>query len=548
MLAFSMRYRFLVALLALGVIASSVPLYKILKQEYIPSDVDEAEFEVSVNAPEGTSLAAMDEVMQAISDELRSIPGITLVMANSGSFFLGAVNFGNIYVRMAPHEERTFSLARLWHGLWAGDPRQAFQGNYTQREMIQTVRQRLRKFREVRTQVRNFPAFNIGSGNFEIDFAIRGPDLKMLATYGEQLRAQAPSLGLVDINTTLRLNKPELRVEIDRARAADLGVDTEDIARALRLMIGGEEKVSRFRDPSLNEDYDVQLRLREEDRNDSDTIWRLNVSRQGGGMVRLDNLVRLVSAQTPSRIDRIDKQRTVNVRGGIAPGYALADRIEALRTAAAALNMPPAYNTRVSGRGKELEKTFREFIWAFLLSLIFMYMILASQFESLVHPLTILLSLPLSVPFAFFSLWYTDNTLNLYSALGILVLFGVVKKNAILQIDHTNNLRQRGMDRLEAIMVANRDRLRPILMTTLALVAGMLPLAVGTGPGADERRSIAIVVIGGQTLSLLLTLLVTPVVYSIFDDIGTLFRRAVPTRSPQTAPEPVAPLQATEAD
>src|SRR5207253_3603511 len=200
-------------------------------------------------------------------------------------------------------------------------------------------------------------------------------------------------------------------------------------------------------------------------------------------------------------------------------GFGQADRIQALREEVAKMNLPAGYTTAVSGRARELEKTFTEFLWVFLLSVIFMYMILASQFESVIHPLTILLSLPLSVPFALFSLWYTGNSLNLYSALGILVLFGVVKKNAILQVDHTNNLRARGMVRLEALMQANRDRLRPILMTNFALVGGMLPLALGTGPGAEERRAVAVAVIGGQSLSLLLTLLMCPVAYSLIDDL-----------------------------
>jgi HAE1 family hydrophobic/amphiphilic exporter-1 len=237
-------------------------------------------------------------------------------------------------------------------------------------------------------------------------------------------------------------------------------------------------------------------------------------------LARLDNLVRITPALTASRIDRSDRQREARLRASVAPGYGLADRIEALRVAADDLNMPVAYTTGVSGRGREMERTLGEFLLAFLLSIVFMYMILASQFESVVHPVTILISLPLAIPFALLSLWLTGNSLNLYSILGILVLFGVVKKNSILQIDHMNNLRTAGMERLAAIMQGNRDRLRPILMTTLALVAGMLPLALGTGPGAEERRAIAVVVIGGQTLALLLTLLATPVVYSLLDDLG----------------------------
>jgi len=284
-------------------------------------------------------------------------------------------------------------------------------------------------------------------------------------------------------------------------------------------MVGGDDRVSRFRDPSVNDDYDVQLRLAEGDRNDPTTISRLYVPRVNGALVRLDNLVKIVPGTTASRIDRLDRQRQVSLRGGIAPGYALADRLEALRAAFAEMNLPPVYTTQVSGRGRELERTFKEFLWAFLLSVIFMYMILASQYESLVHPFTILLSLPLSLPFALFSIWLSGNTLNLYSALGLLVLFGVVKKNAILQIDHMNNLRAQGMERLTAILQGNRDRLRPILMTTLTLVAGMIPLAVGSGPGVEERRAVAVVVIGGQTLCLLLTLVVTPVAYSLLDDV-----------------------------
>jgi HAE1 family hydrophobic/amphiphilic exporter-1 len=542
MLRWSIGHRLAIMLLAALIVLSSIPLYRQVQQEYIPSNVDEAEFDVSVTAPQGTSLASMDDIMRAVENEIRAVPLVRLLLCDAGGGFISGVSTGGCYVRIAPHQERVFSFGRLWRETLNAQPWVAFQ-NTSQRDIMQHVRARLRKFSDLRTSVRNLPSFNIGGGNWDINFNIRGPDLQALAAYGEELRIRSQKLGIIDADTTLKLDRPELQVVIDRKRAADLNVDTEHIASALRLMVGGDEEVSRFYDPSVNEEYDIQLRLAPDDRDDRDTISRLYVPRGSAGLIRLDNLVKIESAQSASRIDRLDRQRLVSLRAGIAPGFALADRLEALNQEIREMNLPAAYTTSLSGRGRELERTYYEFIWAFLLSIIFMYMILASQYDSTIHPLTILLSLPLSIPFALLSLWLTGNSLNLYSALGVLVLFGVVKKNSILQIDHMNRLRGEGMERAQAIITGNRDRLRPILMTTLALVAGMLPLALGSGPGAEERRAVAVVVIGGQSLCLLLTLLVTPVAYSIFEDAARAFswkRLAASPRPPRASKKPAA--------
>jgi HAE1 family hydrophobic/amphiphilic exporter-1 len=509
-----------VGILTAVVVLATVPLYVVLRQEYIPTDVDEAEFQVSVTAPEGTSVAAMDEAMRAIAGEIRATPGVKRVLTAAGGFFLGAVNWGYAHVRLAPHEERYFSFARLVGGILRLEPLAAFRGNHTQRAVMQEVRKRLARFSELRVSVRNLPAFNLGGAPVDIDFNIRGPDLTALARYAEELRTRILAAGgIADADTTLKLDKPELRVVVDRDRAADLGVSMEDIASAMRLMVGGDDRVSRFVDPTVNEDYDVQVRLQEHDRTDERTIARLYVPRAGGSVVRLDSVARLEPAATASRIDRLDRQRVASLRATVAPGYALGDRLEMVRREAAALQLPPGYSTGVSGRGRELQRAFGQFAWTFLLSIAFMYMILAAQYESLVDPIVILLALPLAVPFALLSLWLAGSTLNLYSALGVLVLFGVVKKNSILQVDHIKQLRAKGLDRTAAILQGSRDRLRPILMTTLTLVAGMLPLALGRGPGAEERYTIAVVVIGGQSLSLLLTLVVTPVAYAVLDDL-----------------------------
>jgi HAE1 family hydrophobic/amphiphilic exporter-1 len=271
-------------------------------------------------------------------------------------------------------------------------------------------------------------------------------------------------------------------------------------------------------------------------------ISGLGYEDRGSVLTRIDNVVWFEETFSPARIDRLDRQRMVAVRANISAGFALSDRLEEVKKAANEIGLPSGCATRVLGRGRELERTLQDFTWTFVLSFIFMYIVLAAQYEHLVHPLTILLSLPLAVPFGLVSLWLGGETLNLYSALGILVLFGVVKKNGILQVDHMNQLRAAGLPRAEAIVQANRDRLRPILMTTLSFVAGMLPLLIATGPGAEERRSIAVLVVGGQLLSLLLTLLAVPVIYSLLDDLGAMFQGRAALRSPVDAdvPEPMA--------
>jgi HAE1 family hydrophobic/amphiphilic exporter-1 len=540
MLRGCLRHRAACTVVGLLVIASSVPLYKMVRMEFIPGRVDEAEFEVNVSAPEETSFLAMNEIMKDVEARIRDVRGVQLVLTEVGGGFISGVNSGECYVRIVPHEERVFSLGRLWRSTLAGDPAAAWRDTYSQQDVMQEIRRKLAGMGGLRTSVRNMQSFNFGGTRFEIDFVIRGPDLQQLHDYAETLRLKTPELGgIVDADITLKLDKPELRVFVDRAAAADLGVDTADVAGTLRLLVGGDDEVSRFHDPSVNEDYDIRLRLQPSDRMLADRLFELYVPSRTRGLVRLDSVARLEPAQSASRIDRSNRQRQASVRASVGPGYALADRIEALQAAADDLNMPETYTTAVSGRAKEMARTYNEFILAFALSIVFMYMILAAQYESLVHPLTILLSLPLCMPFALLSLWATGDTLNLYSALGVLVLFGVVKKNAILQIDHINQLRRRGEERHIAVMHGCRDRLRPILMTTLSFVMGMLPLAIGTGPGAEERRTISVVVIGGQTLALLLTLLLTPVAYTLLDDGLAWVRRALGrAEAPATVAEP----------
>ncbi len=322
--------------------------------------------------------------------------------------------------------------------------------------------------------------------------------------------------GVADPDTTLRSGKPEVRVDIDRARAADLGVSVIDIEDAINTLIAGQV-ASTFN--AGDDQFDVRVRAPESFRSSEAGLGRLTVPSSKRGSVGLDELVTMHSAAGPSSVNRINRQRQVTLTCNILPGASQAEVLSLLDKAATDLHMDPAYSSGRAGASKELARTGYYFALAFSLTFIFMYIVLAAQFESFIHPITILLTLPLAIPFGILSLLVTGQTVNIFSGLGLLLLFGIVKKNAILQIDHMNQLRREGMPRLEAIMQANRDRLRPILMTTIALVAGMLPLVISSGTGAATNRSIGVLVVGGQSLCLLLTLLAVPVFYSYFEDI-----------------------------
>jgi HAE1 family hydrophobic/amphiphilic exporter-1 len=494
MLCWSMAHRKIIVGLSALVVVSIVPLFMFIGKN-LQADDDRSEFEVAITAPEGTSLAAMGTILDRIARDIRGMHGVSATQSTAGGGALGAVNSGTVYVKMVGDAERNFS----------------------QQDLMQEVRALLKRFPpELRTSVGQAGGQPGGGRNAAFQYTVAGPDLDKLAAYSQALVKKLREIpDAVDGDTSLVLSKPELRVEINRERAADLGVRAGDIGQALNILVAGQT-VSNF-DAGIDQ-YDVILRAGGQSRSSADALKRLIVASTKKGWTSMEDVVTIKEGDAPSVIERLDRGRQVTVFCNVAPGGSQAKIIAAMDQASKDLNMDPGYFSRTAGLSKELGRAGYYFVLAISLSFIFMYMVLAAQFESFLHPITILLTLPVAIPFGILSLLVAGQTVNIFSGLGLLLLFGIVKKNAILQIDHTNGLRAKGMTMYEAIIQANRDRLRPILMTTVSLVAGMLPLVLSNGPGAATNRSIGILVVGGQSLCLLLTLLMVPVFYSLFED------------------------------
>lgn len=502
MLKWSMGHRWAIVLLSVLVIVSTAPLFMFVGKNFLPVD-DQAQFELNVRMPEGSTLSSTSGLAERMAADVRKLPGVTDTLVTIGSGQQQIVNLANIYVKMAPIEERSISQQDLMIRV-----RNEILGKYLKEYPDQ-----------LRTSVNPVAAISGGGQrNADINFVISGPDLDKLTKYAGDLLAKLKTVpDVVDADSTLITGKPELRVVIDRARAADLGVRVADVAQSLNTLVAGQ-KVSTFN--AGTDQYNVRVRAIGEFRASAEGLKRMLVASQKVGWVSLDNLVRVEEGTGPSSIDRYNRQRQVMLVANVKPGGSQTAVSAKLTEFAKAENMDSSYRTFLAGRTRELARTGQYFLLAIVLSFVFMYMVLAAQFESFIHPITILLTLPLAIPFGIVSLLVTGQTVNIFSGLGLLLLFGVVKKNAILQIDHTNGLRRQGMERRDAIIQANRDRLRPILMTTIALVAGMTPLTLSSGPGSGTNRSIGVLVVGGQTLCLLLTLLAVPVFYSLFDDLA----------------------------
>jgi HAE1 family hydrophobic/amphiphilic exporter-1 len=500
-LSWALAHRGVVAGLAVLVLLSSVPLFMVAKKNFLPND-DQSQFEIGLRAPEGTSLDSTEIIANRIAADVRQLPEVDYTLVTVADDPARTQNAGTIYVRLKPLSQRSRDQFAVMNNIRDGV---------------------LPKFdaAHLRTGVR--PVATIGGGgnqNADIQFTISGPDLDKLQQYADSVSAAARKMpGVVDVDTSLNVGKPEISVHIDRLKASDLGVQIADAAEALRLLVGGDQ-VTTYNENG--EQYEVHVRALGGQRASAASIGELTVPSSSIGSVPLRNIAELTNGTAPSNIDRLNRQRQVTVFAGLLPGASQTPAMDAMTKAADALNMGAGYSTTFAGRSRELGRAAQNFVIAFVLSLVFMYLILAAQFESWLHPITILLSLPLTLPFALLSIIVAGQSLNIFSALGLLVLFGVVKKNSILQIDHANQLRERGMERDAAVLQASRDRLRPILMTTFAFVAGMIPLVLSSGIGAGTNRAIGFVIIGGQSLVLLLSLVVTPVAYSLFDDLSRL--------------------------
>ena len=502
MLKWSIYHRKTMVVISVLCILSMFPMLKIVGGEFFPQE-DSGKIQINVEAPMGTSYQDTQKILQQIETDVRRMPYVKDVLLSAGvgdnSFSDSQPsNRGNVRFELEDRDVR--------HGI-------------TTSKYLDLTREMMKKYEGLKTS--SYIVSDGPGGRKDVEFRMSGPDIDKLTEYGNAILAKlAQDPRFIDLDLSVDLSKPEYRVVINREKAHDMGVNVTDIASALRTMVGGEDDVTKYKEG--DELYEVRIRVGEEYRDSKEAVSALMVPASVNGqetIVRLDSVADIEEGLGPNQIDRYNRQRQLTVEANLN-GLDTRTALGIIQQAYDSLGASNEYSGGTSGSAKEMGRMFQSFIMAFILAFLFKYMILAAQFENYSHPVAIIVSLPLTIPFAVFSLLITGQTLNIFSLLGLFMLIGVVSKNAILQTDYTDQLRARGYGRTNAILQANRVRLRPILMTTLTLVVAMVPMLISNGEGAESRRSLAIVIVGGQALSLLITLLMTPVTYILMDEFG----------------------------
>ena len=522
-LRFSLRHRFSIIIASVALFIGSLMLTPYIGKEFVPAQ-DEAQFNVQIEAPLGSSIDRTDRNLREIERRIHELPCVTNAFTTVGAGQQERVNVASVLVQLTEKADRDLSQA----------------------EIMMLCRQSLADLTHLKISVEEIP--RVSGGGFRaapLQYNLRGENLEdidqLAAQVVERMRAVP---GIVDVNTTYNAEKPEVSVIPNRERIADLGVNVQKIGSAALALIGGQE-VTTFQDDG--ESSDVRVRLSAADRNRPDAILALPVRTGDGGTVEFRNLVDVEVGTGPVQIDRQDRARQITIMANLESSKPLASAIADVQRIEQEIGLPDGVTSAFTGAGDLMKESFENINFSLFLAIVLIYMILAAQFESFIHPFTIMLALPLSVGGAFGALLLTGRTLNIFTMIGMILLMGLATKNAIILVDYTNALRGRGMSKDEAILTAGPVRLRPILMTAFSTIAGMLPIAIGLGAGAETRAPMGTCVVGGMFTSTMLTLIVIPVMYSLFDDISVGTGKLL-SRIAGTQPSGRKPLAVESAD
>ena len=487
-LGFMMRRPRLVVLIVAITIGVTGFFFQMLPRELVPTEDRGAAFGI-VMAPEGATLDYTDRYMRQVEEVVMPLPERQALFTATGLGFggPGRVTNGFLFLRLKERGERDRS----------------------QQEIVQALFPQLLGIPGVLAFVVNPPSLGGRGSTSPVQYVIQGEDYASLGQSVQAFMAEASALGyLVNLDSDLRLNKPQLEIRIDRERAAQLGVSVTDIGTTLETFLGGRV-ASQFKRGT--KEYDVITQVRPRDRAEPDMIRNLYI-RGRSGLVQLANVVTIEETVAPKELNHYNRTRSTTITANLAPGVSLGQALDDLDAIADRV-LPAGTRTEVSGQSREFRESSGSLFFVFGLAIVFIYLVLTAQFESFVHPLTILLSVPLAVVGAIVSLYFLGQSLNIFSQIGLVMLVGLVTKNAILIVEFANQLRNRGLPVEEAVTQAAVIRLRPILMTSLSTVFGILPIAIGFGAGAESRRPLGIAVVGGVLFSTFLTLIIVPVVY-----------------------------------